>query len=277
MITLQNLGFYYRKGKPVLDDISTELESGKIYGLLGLNGVGKTTLLKIIAGLRFPKYGNIEVKGRVPGQRSIEFLSDLVFVPDEITLPKVTVREYEKLYAALYPKFDAGKFEKLLKDFKVDIGEKIHNLSFGQQKKMYMAFALAANTGVLLLDEPTNGLDIPSKRQFRKVLSSHISDETLVVISSHQIRDLHSVIDHILVLDNGKLVVNSSINHLTSLIGFTSSPVDGRHMLYSETLVNGDYYMVENTMGLESDFDIEMFFNAITNRPEILKLLPTIN
>lgn len=277
MITLQNLGFYYKKGKPVLDDISTELEPGKIYGLLGLNGVGKTTLLKVIAGLRFPKYGDIEVNGHTPGHRSIPFLSDMMFVPDEITLPGITVGKYEKLYRILYPKFDAGKFEKLLKDFKVDRTERINNLSFGQQKKMYMAFALATNTRVLLLDEPTNGLDIPSKRQFRKALSSHISDETLVIISSHQIRDLHSVIDHILVLDNSKLVVNGSISRLASLIGFTSSPVDRQRVLYSETLVNGDHYMVENTMDMESDFDIEMFFNAIIHRPEILRLLPNLN
>jgi len=277
MITLQNLGFYYKKGKPVLDDISTELESGKIYGLLGLNGVGKTTLLKMIAGLRFPRYGNIEVNGLTPGHRSIDFLSDMIFVPDEIVLPETTVRKFEKLYGALYPKFDVSKFEKLLKDFKVDISARIYNLSFGQRKKMYMAFALAANTSVLLLDEPTNGLDIPSKRQFRKALSNHISDEAMVIISSHQIRDLYSVIDHILVLDNSKLVVNGSINRLASLIGFTSSPDENQRVLYSETLLNGDHYMVENTTNSESDFDIEMFFNAITNRPEILKQLPTIN
>ena len=272
MITIQNLDFYYKKDKFILRDINTELEPGKIYGLLGLNGVGKTTLLKIIAGLRFPCSGSIEVIGFNPQTRTVDFLSDLIFVPDEVDLPKITINQFSHLYSPLYPRFDIKKFENLLDSFKVNIESKIYDLSFGQRKKMYLAFALAANTSILLLDEPTNGLDIPAKSQFRKALSNHVSDENLVIISSHQVRDLHSLIDHILILDDEKLVVDETLYHLTNLVNFTSSPKN-QEVLYVENSTRGNLYMIKNTNKEISDFDIEMFFNAITNQPEILNQL----
>lgn len=114
MITINDVSFHYKKGTPILKDIQTNIQPGHIYGLLGLNGVGKTTLLKLIAGLLFPNTGTLEVNKLCPEDRSIPFLSDIYFITDEVELPNWSIADIITIYAPLYPKFDRSYFEQLL-------------------------------------------------------------------------------------------------------------------------------------------------------------------
>lgn len=208
MITINNLTFWYSKRNKVFENLDLKLEAGHIYGLLGKNGAGKTTLLKLLCGLSFPKSGKVEVNNQIPGKRSPRFLADLFFVPEEISLPSLTSEKFADIYLGFYPKFDPGQFREFLEKFEVNPDQKMTGMSHGQKRKAMMAFALAANTRYLLLDEPTNGFDIPSKAAFRSILASTFSEEKTVILSTHMVRDLESMIDCVLILDDHKITID---------------------------------------------------------------------
>ncbi|MBD1423492.1 ABC transporter ATP-binding protein [Sphingobacterium chuzhouense] len=275
MIVIKNLSFHYKKDMTILDNIHASLLPGHIYGLLGLNGVGKTTFLKLICGLLFPRSGNVDISGFTPEDRQIGFLQDIYFVTDEVDLPYWNIVDYLEIYSPLYPKFDKAYFDEILISLQVDPRENIKALSYGQRKKVNIAFALATNTKLLLMDEPTNGLDIPAKTQFRKALAKHVSEDTTVIISTHQIRDIHQLIDHLLVLQNRNLTLNESIDDLSRKIKFKQG--DYPETLYVESSLNGNSNILLNTDGEETPFDIELFFNALINEPQFLKKLSLTN
>ena len=127
----------------------------------------------------------------------------------------MTLKQYVKLNAPFYPRFSREVLEECLKDFELTTDLKLQALSMGQKKKVFMSFALAANTRYLLMDEPTNGLDIPSKSQFRKVVTQNMNDERTVIISTHQVHDVESLLDHILILSQHELLLNASTTELT--------------------------------------------------------------
>ncbi|MFD2743179.1 MULTISPECIES: ABC transporter ATP-binding protein [Sphingobacterium] len=270
MINLKNVSYHYRKGAPILENISTQLRPGHIYGLLGLNGVGKTTLLKNIGGLLFPRSGVIEVDNSHPSQRAISFLSDTYFVTDNAELPAWKVRQIEQVYGALYPKFDSNYFDTLLQTFQIDAEKNIKSLSFGQVKKVNIAFALATNANLILMDEPTNGLDIPSKTQFRKILAKYVTEERILIISTHQIRDIHHLIDHLLVLNHSKLILDESIYALQEHFYMSNNPTDVSSALYTEQSMHGTLSLMENLQNEQSQFDIEFFFNALSADPNLV-------
>src|SRR5690606_3858901 len=271
MIAINNLSFHYKKDITIFDNINAALSPGHIYGLLGLNGVGKTTFLKLICGLLFPKTGTVITNGFTPSERKVTFLSDVYFVTDEVDLPSWTISNFIDIYSPLYPKFDQSYFEEILLAFHVDRREKIKSLSYGQRKKVNIAFALATNTNLLLMDEPTNGLDIPSKTQFRKLMARHVSPDRTIIISTHQIRDIHQLIDHLLILQNYTLALDAPIDELDKQIKFRQGTYP--EALYTESGPNGDVNILANTNGEETPFDIELFFNAISNHPDFLKQL----
>ena len=154
MITINDLSFKYGK-KEVLNDISMKLEAGKIYGLLGENGVGKTTLLKIISGLQKPWKGSCSVFGEDPFKRTPSFLSRIFYLPEELEFIQhdYSISYFAKINAPFYPKFDKEKFESILKEFEVEGDKKLNKLSYGQMKKAVLSFAIATNAELLLLDE----------------------------------------------------------------------------------------------------------------------------
>ena len=173
MMNVNQVSFGYgRKKAKVLDGFSMNLEKGSVYGLLGKNGTGKSTLLYLMAGLLRPQSGHILYKGVEATKRYPETLQDMFLVPEEFALPNVSLKQYVQLNAPFYPRFSDELLKACLRDF--DMNEDIHlgELSMGQKKKAFMCFALATNTSLLLMDEPSNGLDIPSKSQFRKVIAS---------------------------------------------------------------------------------------------------------
>ena len=264
MVNISNLTFSYGKQK-LFDNISLELKPGRIYGLLGKNGSGKSTLLKCIIGLVFAKSGTCEVNGLASKNRSPKFLQEVFFLPEDVYLPPITAQQYGANTGCFYPKFDSNHYFKLLHLFNINDAKKITDLSFGQQKKVMIAFGIATNTSLLIMDEPTNGLDIPSKNQFRKVIASSLSENRCIVISTHQVRDLDDLIDTILILNERQIMLNKSIDEISETVSFGFKSSLDENDIYSEESIQG-----LNTISIktEPDFskvDTELLFNAIVN------------
>ncbi len=220
MIHIQNLCFGYSKKRLLYNDLTLTIEKGKIYGLLGKNGAGKSTFLKNLSGLLFPSKGSISVSGANPGKRRPSFLQNIYLIPEEVYVPGISISRYIKIFAPFYPRFNPEQLQQYLKEFEVNPQAGLKSLSFGQQKKFVIAFALACNTDVLLLDEPTNGLDIPSKAQFRRLIAGIMNDDRLILISTHQTRDLEHLIDSVLIIDNGNLLLNASMEEINHKLEF---------------------------------------------------------
>ena len=247
MIEIANLSFKYPgQTEPVFTDFSLTLEENKVYGLLGKNGTGKSTLLYLISGLLRPATGSVCVDDTDAYKRQVETLREIFLVPEEFDLPSMTLKQYVKLNAPFYPRFSREVLEECLKDFELTTDLKLQALSMGQKKKVFMSFALAANTRYLLMDEPTNGLDIPSKSQFRKVVTQNMNDERTVIISTHQVHDVESLLDHILILSQRELLLNASTAELTEKYKFEYRSVDdGSTVIYSEPSLQGNAVMAE--------------------------------
>lgn len=268
MIQLQNLDFSYRKGRKIFDNLSIEIERGAICGLLGKNGVGKTTLLHLIAGLlRAENPEQISVMNFSPFNRSVDFLSRIFLVPEEFSLPRTTIEAFAKTYGKFYPRFSWKLFSDILTEFEVNISEKLHTMSFGQRKKAYIAFAIACNTDILLLDEPTNGLDIPSKIAFRRIVARIMDDSRTIIISTHQVRDLEEMLDSIIILENDGVLLSATVSEITSRLRFEVLG-DTTDAIYSQSSLQGTVGVTENHKGDETRLDIELLFGATVTAKE---------
>ena len=215
MISIDQLSFHYKKQPEFISNLTIKQEAGSIVGLLGKNGAGKTTLLNLLAGLLQPQAGSIKIAEFTPFERQPDFLGDLFMVQEEFQFPQVSINLYLKATASLYPNFDEVKLDGILNEFELDRKSMIHKLSQGQRKKFLIAFALATNCKLLLLDEPTNELDIPSKSIFRKVLVGSVTEEQLVLISTHQVKDIETILDTVVVMDQGKIIFKESMETIT--------------------------------------------------------------
>lgn len=271
MIQVENISFGYRRGKKeVLHDFSASLEQGRVYGLLGKNGAGKSTLLYLMSGLLTPKQGrvlfhSIDVRRRLPAT-----LQDMFLVPEEFELPSVSLTDYIELNAPFYPRFSKEDMVRYLYLFEMDMDTHLGALSMGQKKKVFMSFALATNTSLLLMDEPTNGLDIPGKSQFRKFIASGMSDEKTIVISTHQVRDVDRVLDHVLIMDNSRMLLDASVADVCARFLFVES--DDRELarkaVYTLPSVQGNLLMLPNPDGMETEINLELLFGATLAEPE---------
>lgn len=265
MINIKNLNFYYSKNKPLYEDLILEAKAGSIIGLLGKNGAGKSTLLKIIAGLLKPHKGEISIMDKIPFQRMPSYLEQVYLVPEEFSIPATSIKTYVKSMSPLYPNFDHSKMKLLLDDFQLDESQHLGKMSYGQKKKFLIAFALSTNCKLLLLDEPTNGLDIPSKTLFRKVMAGALSDDQMVIISTHQVKDVENLIDRIVLIDNGQIKFNQSIFNVIENYSFrTVSELRNEKYIYNE-VAPGGYRVLTNKNGTETPLDIELLFNALTS------------
>jgi len=266
MIEVKNISFKYAGQKNlVFDDFSLTLKQDNIYGLLGKNGTGKSTLLYLISGLLRPKKGavcfdSVETKLRKP-----ETLSEIFIVPEEFDLPAMSLNQYVKINEPFYPRFNREVLEACLKDFELSTNLKLNALSMGQKKKVYMAFALATNTKVLLMDEPTNGLDIPSKSQFRKVVAQYMTEDRTLIISTHQVHDVESLLDHILILSQQKLLLDASVAEITDKYVFEyRTPDQMDDVLYAEPSLQGNAVIAPRKEGsAETQVNLELLFNAV--------------
>ena len=275
MIEIENLSFGYHRKKLLYKNLQLTLQPGNIYGLLGRNGAGKSTLLKNIIGLLFPTEGNIKVNGFVPNKRLPSFLETIYFIPEEVHVPSLTISRYLNLFSPFYPLFNKEQFAGYLESLDVQTEAKLTTLSFGQQKKFIIAFALACNTRVLLLDEPTNGLDIPSKKKFRKLIATVMNDDRMIFISTHQIRDLDNLIDQVIIVDNGDLLLNASLSAIGEKLCFKTVEAipANTHVLYEEDALKGKSIVVENTLYEDTKINLEHLFNAITENPAMAKAI----
>lgn len=279
MIRIENMSFIYPKGRRnIHTNLSLNLEENNIYGLLGKNGTGKSTLLYLIAGLLKPTKGTItmdaisdetgETVNHSTFERHPEVLRETFFVNEEYTLPPLTLDEWSNSLGGFYPTYSEEMFRQCLADFDITGNPKLTTLSMGQQKKIIISFALASGVKYLFMDEPTNGLDIPSKAQFRKVVSSCMTDERTIIISTHQVHDIEFLLDHIIIIDNDRLLLNASTGEITEKFTFEyripGSSMEG--VIYQEPTLQGNATMAyRKSTDPETNLNLELLFNATVN------------
>lgn len=269
MIQVRDMSFSYSR-ENLFSHLDLTLEPGNIYGLLGKNGAGKTTLLKLISGLRYAQSGTIRVLGYDPGARPVHMLDEIFSVPEELFIPPLQPAAYVSLYAPFYPRFDHGELAHLMREFELEGDKKLSTLSYGQKKKFVLAFGLASGCKVLLLDEPTNGLDIPSKGQFRKLLTRATREDRIILISTHQVRDMENLIDPLIVLDQGRIIFQQPMSEVTRRLTahLQSAEPAGDGILYSDRTIGGWVVVTVNTGGEETRLDLETLFNTVIGNPD---------
>lgn len=270
MIEIKDLAFSYGK-TPILKSITTTLEEDRIYGLLGENGVGKTTLLTLLCGLKKVCSGSITTDGENPFDRTPTLLQNQFYLPDEVLPVAMKAECFAKERGAFWPDYDHSKFLEIMKEFENDPAKKMNQMSAGQLKKTYISLALACGCKYIFMDEPTNGLDIPSKTQFRSAIMKYTSDDSTIVISTHQVRDLENIIDPIIILDRQDVLLNASVEEITSKLYFDYGTQLHPESLYSEQLPGGFIQVYPNTTGEDSKINVEALFNAVHKNKELIK------
>ncbi len=274
MIQISNLAYAYRRGSnPVFTDINLSLEKGKIYGLLGRNGVGKSTLLYNILGLQTPTTGSVLFNDTPSHLRQPQMLRECYAVTELIDLPSYSLKKYIDIHSPFFPRFSATEFYNYLDVFNMPHSIKnLTRLSMGEQKKIYISFALACNTSFLVMDEPTNGLDIPAKAEFRKAISLAMTDDKCIIISTHQVSDIETLLDNVILMANSGIILSQSIAHIGSLLSFGENAPDA---LFSQPFLGGNYTISPNTTDTETSVRLELLFNALhsENKSQILNIL----
>lgn len=270
MIDIKSLEFSY-KNKSLYKDFDITFKQGCIYGLLGKNASGKTTLLGLISGNLFYKHGSINTLGYNPKNRDASMLSQIFYLPEQFILPSISAKEYVKLYSPFYPNFSNSKFEEYARVFEVESVNKLTDLSMGQQKKFLLSFGLATNSKLNLLDEPSNGLDIPSKSIFRKLIASCATNEKTFIISTHQIKDIENLIYNVCMVDKGQIALNQSIETLSNTLEVSlEDRLDGSEIYYEEVGLGRFSVLKHNTNSKPNSIDLELLFNATLSKKSIL-------
>lgn len=270
MIRINNLSFAFKKGEPLFKGLNLELQPGRTYGLFGLNGAGKTTLLNHMSGMLFPAQGECLILGKPARDRLPETLSEIFVVPEQFDLPSVKPDIYIELHAPFYPNFDLAQVGSLIEQFNLDRNRVLSKQSYGQRKKFLISFALASNTKILLMDEPTNGLDIPSKSQFRKVMASSHLEDRCTVISTHQVRDLDTLIDRLTILHEGGIIFDQTVEAISENLTFKKVS-EGEHpeKIYGEKILGGEYIIKKrNKIDEDTHIDLEILFSAVIHATE---------
>lgn len=275
MIECKKLNFGYgHSGQKLYQGLELRLERPGVTGLLGFNGAGKTTLLHLLSGLRFPTSGQCLLDGQEPSHRHAALLEKTVFVPESVNLPDLRPDRWLQDRAPFYPGFDYDLFEILMEEFGIAPDVRLSSLSLGSGKKVVLAFALATRARFMLLDEPTNGLDIPGKAALRKMWARYLPEDTFLMVSTHQVRELGNQLDYLLILDNGQLVVNISISELEERFSFsrhTGLPLPGA--IYGEPVVGGYHCLYPaGHPATPGEPDLELFCKAVFDNTSFLNL-----
>lgn len=273
MLQINKINFSYGKGINVLDDFSLDISESGVYGLLGKNGTGKSTLLYLIMGLLRPQTGEITFNGIDTRLRRPEVLQDMFIVPEEYDLPAIKLSKYVSSLKPFYPRFNEDLLKECLEAFDMPYDVNLGSLSMGQKKKVYMCVALATNTRLLLMDEPTNGLDIPSKSHFRKVVSMGMGEDRVVIISTHQVRDVEHLLDHVCVIDNRCTLLNASMRKVEENLCFLNVERSGipDNAIYTEPSLGGFNVVAPAADGCETPVNLEMLFNALISKGDEIR------
>jgi ABC-2 type transport system ATP-binding protein len=272
MIQINNLSFSYRKTNPLFKDLDLNIEAGKINGLLGKNGAGKTTLLKLMAGLQYPIKGDISIANESSKGRKTSYLEQYYYVAEEFNLPSICIDAYIKIYAPFYKNFDLDVFDNCMQEFKMPKRQKLNKMSYGQKKKFLLSFGIACNSKILFMDEPTNGLDIPSKSTFRQLIVEHISDDRAFIISTHQIKDIESMIDTVVILEDGKVMFNQDMFTISQKLCFENRNEDEltEDVLFSQNQIMNHKVIALNNNNKDTIVDVELLFNAVIEQNQEL-------
>lgn len=273
MIQLEHIRFGYGYKKDLFRDLSLSLPAGRIVGLLGENGEGKTTLMNLIAGSLLPRGGKIFVNGESPSSRTARALSEVFLFPEEMPCPALSIKDFYATIAPFYPNYSQARAGEILSQFGLEWKMNLGKLSQGQKKKALLTLALASGCRVLLLDEPSNGLDIPSKSILRQLLKSYISKDQLVLISTHQVRDIDDIIDQVVMLDDNKILCSYSIEQIKERLVFAPVTPEMAHLLiYQEYGPVGPVGVFPRKQwgDGESTFSMELFFNAMIKQPKLI-------
>ena len=198
--------------KEILKDINLSIQSGKIIGLLGKNGVGKTTLIKLINDLLTPTSGEILIKGQKIGVETKKVIS---YLPERTYLNKqMKVSEVISYFEDFYDNFDSKKAKKLLKDLDLDINQKLTKMSKGMQEKVQLVLVMSRNADLYVLDEPLGGVDPATRDYILDTILSNFNENASVIISTHLISDIEKILDEVIFIDKGKIVLTSSTDEL---------------------------------------------------------------
>ena len=267
---MNGVSFSYGK-RTVFEGADLVLEPGNIYGLLGLNGAGKSTLLRILSGLLFPDSGRVRILGQEPARRAPGFLSSIFMLSEALHLPAIRDREYISRLAPFYPNFDRTLLERLLRELEVPRRQKLSTLSLGERKKFHLAFGLACQTPLLFLDEPSNGLDIPSKGMFRRLLVEALTEEQIIIIATHQAKDVETLIDRILILHEGHFVLHRSVPEVSASLQFTLETTPSERTfpgpLHMEPVPGGFACVRAQENAGDGHLDLELLFKAVIENP----------
>lgn len=276
MIAFKDVCFSYRRNIPVLSNLSLQIEPGTVCGLLGRNGVGKSTMLYLTAGLLRPRSGQVLCNGYIPSDRQVNFLNDIFIVPEEFDLPPITLDEYVRINSVFYPKFNLDLMHSILEIFALPGNINLGALSLGQKKKAFLSFALACNTSILLLDEPTNGLDITAKRMFRAAITAAMTDDKTIIISTHQVYDVENILDHVVIADNNRILLNRPMIDIQTKLrfGYTQDPEQAKRALFSIPMPGG-FNVVEflDNPDRETEVNLETLFELTNSNPELINQL----
>lgn len=267
MITIENTSYGYKSNPLIFNNISLEIGNG-IYGLLGENGVGKTTLMHLICGLLFPKNGKCSIDGRNTAKRQPEGLNRYFFLPEELQMPTESIASFAARHSVFYPHFNQEEFEQNLEELKIDRKQKLSSISYGQQKKAMLAYAFALHTPYTLLDEPTNGLDITSRQALKRIISRSMDDESTLLISTHQAHDFENLLDHLIILSKGEILLNRSLDEISNRLLFARTSILPEESIYSEENLSGYFSIIPNEDGEENTPDIELLYKAVLQQPE---------
>ena len=270
MIKIENISYGYKSNHPLFNDISLEIGNG-IYGLLGENGVGKTTLIHLLCGLLFPWKGECSIDGMNPAKREPALLSRYFFLPEEMQMPSESISSFATRHSAFYPHFNHKEFEQNLEELKIDRKQKLSAVSYGQQKKAMLAYAFALHTPLLILDEPTNGLDITSRQALKRIISRSIDDDSTLLISTHQAHDFENLLDHLIILGEGEILLNRSLDEISQRLLFARTDSLPEDSIYSEQELPGYFSVLPNEEEEENTPDIELLYKAMLQVPEKIK------
>ena len=221
--------------------------------------------------MKKPQTGSIDTDGRQPYDREPSLLSDQYYLSDEVAPMNMKAVDYARNYGKFWEGFDIEKFMEIMAVLDNDPQQKMTHMSFGQLKKTYIAFALACNTKYLYMDEPTNGLDIPSKAQFRKAVTKYTREDSVILISTHQVRDLENIIDPIIILDRQDVLLNATLEEITEKLYFDYSTEKIEGALYSEMIPGATVQVCLNQNGEESKVNMEALFNTVHIHKELIK------
>lgn len=272
MIRFSNLTVGYRRRRPVLRGLDGQFTEGGVHGLLGANGVGKTTLLKTLCGLLVPFRGSVAVADRSAVKRLPSTLGRIFFLPEEFDMPPVSLRRFAACTGPLYPGFSETVFAANCRELEVDVDKRLDSVSMGQRKKACIAFALSCGVDCLMLDEPTNGIDIPGKGTLKRLLAAEADRGTTIIVATHQVADLEKLVDSVTIMDNNGIILSATIRQIEQRLVF--GPAEGDDFLYREESIGGPVGVAENRTGIETAVDLSLLFNAVMrNRTRVNEIM----